>query len=1431
MNVTPTSGTTLLSSKDFLALPQFDIDFELKAKIFNQEGDMKFEYNAFRNLRDSVTGELKDFRTPDLNFNLNNPVEIEIQRSYDNSVNLILNDDLNPPKLINSRFTLLEDDRYQIIDRKGNTDTNIYKEEVVAEVTRLYKTSEKIPYVVFQGLSEGGALKSGNYVFYFKYADADGNESDIITESGLVSCYIGKLNDPFSTRGGLANELTNKIAKMTISNLDQSYDYVNVYFTRATGDTGKEEVVEAYKILNPKIINGDSIAITITGLETTQQISVDDLNLQYSIVDAVKSQAQVQNMLFFGNVDKPTIPYTELEDLSLRIYPMIGNANNIGYLDEEYQPVELLDDLRKSEYYDAVNVYNYTGYWNKEMYRIGIVYVMKDDTLSPAFNIRGRNNLGAFTRAGNFVDDIQDYYTYTPLYDNQGHRQYINYDDDGFIKQSKYDLENAKGVLRIAYQEDFMNKDGNAGIYPLSINFNIEDDTITELKKYVKGFFFVRQKRIPTIIAQGISIGTDQISYIPSIKTQIYQNSSTSNIGYIAESFVDKSTQLVHDFTSRLLVNNNGAVTVGGFICPEAQLRSEFFSEVFTGALFNCSAAPFTPTNKYFNQDLTNSRHFYIADYTNKGASSFLYKDVKLTLIEDNQPMKYSGTKHFSTRVGIPEEAYKFSWFNTEDRGRYATNIIRGAFTGFVGVENFSEETTIVDIHIPGYDFGNMRDYFLLRAQSFHPFYAISDRYDLNLLASTVVPYANVTDGDGFTEFQAYRGDCFIGTYTTRIVRNFQDPETPINDTIIDTLSWKTNYTGYTASGGLKADDIAKINRGDVNAVKIGHWATFKICSNINLCYRSNDETHTSEYALTGVARSFYPLLSMSPSGESKIPDSQLTNVGYNTTTSSKIYIAEPNVPYIKNIFSNRLMFSEIHINDAFRNGYRVFKLDSYKDLTNAYGQITTILEWKNNLMVVFSDGVGVIPINEKMVGATGQGSNAFITSNQVIPDIVNMLSTNYGSNWKDSVVATTDFVYGVDATAKKIWRTNGSTFEVLSDFKIQKFLNDNITLKESDNKPLTALLDIRSHYNAFKQDIMFTFYDNDAQNRETIWSMCYNEKLENWITRYSWVPLRSADISNVYFSFDREAGKKLAMAGYSLKSNDEAAGIVLDSVLINSTSESLIGTLSLKGYNYYSKYLQTFTLDNSFDSSFFDIRQNGDVYELWYKGGSFNQYAFTIRVRAGLSVTDGSGTEEVQFFFDYLGILVNRANLSPDDKTNYDDAISNWFWKHGQAGIFDNQTVITPTFWYGKQEAFEFEFIAADNPQYQKIWDNLKIISNDAEPDSFYFSIIGDSYSIDRTPRTWTSTNTWYSSTIAPKLISTYQKGLTLNEFGRRQGNMQYKEDLWDVEIRPFRHTKGTELKEARIRDKYIRIRVKYSGTELAVITALQTLYTQSYA
>jgi hypothetical protein len=59
---------------------------------------------------------------------------------------------------------------------------------------------------------------------------------------------------------------------------------------------------------------------------------------------------------------------------------------------------------------------------------------------------------------------------------------------------------------------------------------------------------------------------------------------------------------------------------------------------------------------------------------------------------------------------------------------------------------------------------------------------------------------------------------------------------------------------------------------------------------------------------------------------------------------------------------------------------------------------------------------------------------------------------------------------------------------------KVQRFLNDHILLKEADKYPIIALKNVKSHYNNYKGDVMFTFYNKDTDEE---WNLCYNERMD----------------------------------------------------------------------------------------------------------------------------------------------------------------------------------------------------------------------------------------------------------------------------------------------------------------------------------------------
>jgi hypothetical protein len=246
---------------------------------------------------------------------------------------------------------------------------------------------------------------------------------------------------------------------------------------------------------------------------------------------------------------------------------------------------------------------------------------------------------------------------------------------------------------------------------------------------------------------------------------------------------------------------------------------------------------------------------------------------------------------------------------------------------------------------------------------------------------------------------------------------------------------------------------------------------------------------------------------------------------------------------YINTDYSNRVVYSDIDITSQFKNGYRIFKGGHIKDYTKQYGAITKLIERAGDIVCVFEHGVGLLKINEKAIAAESDGGLTYITANTVLPETPFIYSDMYGSQWAESVIKTpSGVIYGIDSARKKIWKL-ASNFTIISDFRIEEFLHNNLTIGETDILPYLGLKNIATHYNANKSDVMFTFYykpftmesTKDCNTGEVVygeptnfdkteiaWNVCYNEILDKFQTFYSWIPIASANIDNQFYSFDR---------------------------------------------------------------------------------------------------------------------------------------------------------------------------------------------------------------------------------------------------------------------------------------------------------------------
>ena len=1489
----------------------------LKTKTYPEEGDFQHAYSPLRNLVD-LDGNLKDFTISrdKLPINVNNPVSIECQSSYDGTVNLIISDDDNPIRLVNSRFTKTENNRFKIINRDQIDQTNIYKENDISSVDLILKP-KIFPKVKFKQLRSCGSLMGGNYTFYVKYVDGDGNESDYVAETFQIPVFKGTVGYPKTISGTLMDERTDKAIVLYFTDLDSSFQKIKLYFSRETSDLNGYRISKAGEILETFDIIGNSMEVLITGNEEINEINIDVINTERFTFTSAKTQCQQQNMLFLGNITKSQYDIVKLRNVSLFFQVSWKQDENVGWIDpKDYSTND------SGEYYSPENVCYKTGYWPDEFYRLGVVYVLEDGTHTDVFNLRGCC----------FSNDYRTNISSDDKYIINGIKQ--NLPTKTFLDKTLW-CRNTYGVFRNPGFDDInpIIDYSKKKVIPLHYEISLTDeDAIQELKNCgVKYCFFVRQKRIPTILFQGFSLDVDKNSGSPMIKDEFgsYTESFLTNraspmnreLGLITSPEETLSAAKAYSYTN----TTNGSALISPDVSFIPDLQTTLCGSKMQIEKISETCIP----------ELNKRNHIF---YPNKKEYSKNY-NFDTIFVNEDIPYKIVNNFQFSTRFGSPESVKEKSFFGKEpiyvenDRNtiknayhkeNYA--LLRGIYTSFVGVCGKLETQCLYNIRAGNFNSAQSSLYIKERGFNHSPFFSISDKFDIS---------------NGIDTTSIWGGDCYSNTVTIRLTRNFIDPDAPINDYILDPSGWKNNYRGHMNMVESKNSEEAskhtdtskgdwyKINRGDVNSSAIGMWITFKLLSSYNLGLRSEDRTHVQEMAMMGNPRSFYPLSGMSISSNAKISESKSLNMGYSATVSAKEYYEHPDIPYVKTLFDNRIVYSNIQVEDEFKNGYRVFSPLAYKDVDRQYGAIVKLLPWGSNLICVFEHGIALIPVNEKALIQSTSGQSIHMYGAGVLSGGISLISGDFGSIWQDSIIKTNIGIYGVDTYAKKIWRySEQNGFETLSDMKIQRFLNDNIILSESDKYPNLALKNVKTHYNAYKGDVMFTFY-NYREGKE--WNICFNERIGKWITRYSWIPINSDNINNCYFSLDKKRAELLGhihsleegpfiiepkedgrsgyfwdddelssismnlkinedfgnesfniniLAGetsYLNKSNKEIR-VVIHPQIINTfckyySNNGTSGTLIINKNNYekwweslFPQWIETgekiiTTEDNEDDYDDYDSSIDENQNDI---NSEYESKAMPLYLKIYVEVLGHNKGVDTKPVYKTIVILPDSDKIE-HRRQEYDELLVNGFYVHGRAGIFDEmnyqdddpENQIQPTKWYDKQEPFEFEFVVNSPVGLHKIFDNLVIISNNVQPNSIEYTIEGDTYSLFKNNDLFNNNKKrqLYLSGVGFKnaklnydtILNQYSltihqdcKNIADPKYGRRLGNIQYKEDSWYATIEPLvfdpllkasPEDQKAKWTSTRIRDKFLKVRVKYTGEDLVIITAIKNLCTLSRA
>ena len=1409
------------------------------------------------------------FRTAEFKFDPEYPIKVEIQQSFDGSVNVITADGLNPDRIINSGFRVLQDGSVTTSYREGNS-SNVYNKDSFKDELNLILGYNQVPNLRFNGILNTGNLLSGVYRYYFFYRTDDRNISTLLEESSTVVVYEG--TRPTNIR--MTDRRVNKSVSFTLSNLQNNYAFIRVAFVQERGYNASETEYYFLDVDFP-VING-SCQITHTGFEPTLQIQDPSvLMVEYTAATTSKTICLLQNRLFRANLKEYTFNLEAFKKYAQTIIADEATSELESFIHHQDSFVFRDDPIGQNAggfgaYYNPGNIYYRMGYFPGETYALGVVGITKYGTKTPVMPIKAH-----------IYNDVYGYDGVLQTYTNE---KELN--NEGLMTFSLREIDGNASTKAI--------KEDKLQVRHLKITIPVPPASV---KEEIVGLFFVRSKRKENLLGQGLAVPS---MYFPYIQKQNPEQSQDNGS-------VEPGINNMFEFASYPAIHG------GTYITIDKQLPGTPFefgqsstSHAYQADTFIRSSFRNSPNLAIYSPDVTGNPNFEVTNFNARNTSLLVLQEIltKIQLAIGTDNVRRASTiitlSKYETGFGITipgRTNYVLDATKITNIDRFSSQIIsdqrngtnyitlkaRAPLGNYIDLKlevNFSRylsfipNKTTISITIPPGGGGEIGDeceplflspgtppteacpppriprqkdngsgqlvWFCCPAEGSPGSPAVE-------IPSPALAYLNIYRNRYYKTGNSYyslptlehASGFLVNIYPLGGKWDKNTIKTVYQNALNEPYYQITNhYSWEQLNVNRPNDEVVTINayRGDayVNPILIKQQfhlpgdefrkeediaeraivLCFFAYSKTNTLLRSTEEFSTVESALTGLERGFVPYtqnrsnsLSFFAEKESKTPESSNYVNALSDPTTIKPYFGEGNAPFINRIFENRVDFSNLYVNENFENGIRIFRGLNFIDYNIENGPINDITAYQNNLLLVQSYALSLAGVNEKSMVADQMSGNVFVNQVGILNPYAQPIS-DFGSLY--FVNNNVQGIFGYDSYKNRVWNiaAQSSAFsksgaKAMSDFNVRNLLNPYVN--ELRSKPINVITNYpHFYYDDVRDSVIF--------NLKTSRSLPFNNVADGYILEY----MQLVKIENGVIKTEK-------------KPNDPADPDYVPPVKVYSKHIPTPKTVPLIGVSWIGDktsviFTPEYKTKQIFAHNNFNILEDFD---------SKNYYTYldylTLTFFNGIWISTQPFNPAILFNSKFRTFAVPAKNthdligtaLGPNKELN--------FYKHH---------VTEKVQFYERDENCILSFVVVDNPDYQKIFENIKIISNNIIPDKMQYE--NDNDYIYRQPPT--VTNSGIKVPYEQQLVDIGKQGIY-------KGNAIYKEnhvyiqvplitdprlpEAGDLRLTTTRIKNGVRVYEKKIRDKYCRITIIYPKgmSKRLLLTSLLTTYNLSHA
>jgi len=234
-------------------------------------------------------------------------------------------------------------------------------------------------------------------------------------------------------------------------------------------------------------------------------------------------------------------------------------------------------------------------------------------------------------------------------------------------------------------------------------------------------------------------------------------------------------------------------------------------------------------------------------------------------------------------------------------------------------------------------------------------------------------------------------------------------------------------------------------------------------------------------------------------------------NSVYSSENTTEVFIPKPvNLTTVSG-YDNRILYSDVKINNAAQDAWTSFKVENYADLDGNKGPISKLINFKDTLYYLQSNGFGRLSVSPVSTVVDTSGTSIVLGTGDVIQDF-QYLSNIAGNTDSRSIVASERGIYWADHNSKKLYSFNANGVQSISDSYGMKTWAFNTFNNETFDAYGHSKLQISSGVDPVNDEVLFSVGER---------TLVFNELLNRFTSFYTYSSNLHITSNDSLFSVD----------------------------------------------------------------------------------------------------------------------------------------------------------------------------------------------------------------------------------------------------------------------------------------------------------------------